>query len=200
MNEWTPWQLKNLNAIVWLHRGERDKYKKLLEEYDAEMLNVADETGDVHLYNVIAETKGYDDIVALIETYLTERKEEAKAAVAEAGKRDKKKTEAMFAEQIAMIEELLSIAKEALWLTEKFGLDGTYQDVLGLCKVETIENIAQKEYSLTPGVYVGVAPVADDGVDFKTRMAEIRTELMTLQTEANTLTETIFSNLEEMGI
>lgn len=200
LNEWTPWQLKNLNAIVWLHRGERDKYKKLLEEYDAEMLNVADETGDVHLYNVIAETKGYDDIVALIETYLTERKEEAKAAVAEAGKRDKKKTEAMFAEQIAMIEELLSIAKEALWLTEKFGLDGTYQDVLGLCKVETIENIAQKEYSLTPGVYVGVAPVADDGVDFKTRMAEIRTELMTLQTEANTLTETIFSNLEEMGI
>lgn len=200
LNEWTPWQLKNLNAIVWLHRGERDKYKKLLEEYDAEMLNVADETGDVHLYNAIAETKGYDDIVALIETYLTERKEEAKAAVAEAGKRDKKKTEAMFAEQIAMIEELLSIAKEALWLTEKFGLDGTYQDVLGLCKVETIENIAQKEYSLTPGVYVGVAPVADDGVDFKTRMAEIRTELMTLQTEANTLTETIFSNLEEMGI
>lgn len=200
LNEWTPWQLKNLNAIVWLHRGERDKYKKLLEEYDAEMLNVADETGDVHLYNAIAETKGYDDIVALIETYLTERKEEAKAAVAEAGKRDKKKTEAMFAEQIAVIEELLSIAKEALWLTEKFGLDGTYQDVLGLCKVETIENIAQKEYSLTPGVYVGVAPVADDGVDFKTRMAEIRTELMTLQTEANTLTETIFSNLEEMGI
>lgn len=200
LNEWTPWQLKNLNAIVWLYRGERDKYKKLLEEYDAEMLNVADETGDVHLYNAIAETKGYDDIVALIETYLTERKEEAKAAVAEAGKRDKKKTEAMFAEQIAMIEELLSIAKEALWLTEKFGLDGTYQDVLGLCKVETIENIAQKEYSLTPGVYVGVAPVADDGVDFKTRMAEIRTELMTLQTEANTLTETIFSNLEEMGI
>lgn len=198
LNEWTPWQLKNLNAIVWLYRGERDKYKKLLEEYDAEMLNVADETGDVHLYNAIAETKGYDDIVALIETYLTERKEEAKAAVAEAGKRDKKKTEAMFAEQIAVIEELLSIAKEALWLTEKFGLDGTYQDVLGLCKVETIENIAQKEYSLTPGVYVGVAPVADDGVDFKTRMAEIRTELMTLQTEANTLTETIFSNLEEL--
>lgn len=200
LNEWTPWQLKNLNAIVWLHRGERDKYKKLLEEYDAEMLNVADETGDVHLYNAIAETKGYDDIVALIETYLTERKEEAKAAVAEAGKRDKKKTEAMFAEQIAVLEELLSIAKEALWLTEKFGSDGTYQDVLGLCKIETIEKIAQKEYSLTPGVYVGVAPIADDGVDFKTRMAEIRTELLTLQNEANTLTNTIFSNLEEMGI
>ena len=24
-NEWSDWQLKNLNAIVWLYRGEVDK-------------------------------------------------------------------------------------------------------------------------------------------------------------------------------
>ena len=33
LNEWTEWQLKNLNAIVWLYRGEKDKYTALLEEY-----------------------------------------------------------------------------------------------------------------------------------------------------------------------
>ena len=33
LNEWSEWQLKNLNAIVWLYRGETDKYKKLLKEY-----------------------------------------------------------------------------------------------------------------------------------------------------------------------
>ncbi|MBR3652146.1 MAG: SAM-dependent DNA methyltransferase, partial [Victivallales bacterium] len=33
LNEWTEWQLKNLNAIVWLHRGETDKYASLLKEY-----------------------------------------------------------------------------------------------------------------------------------------------------------------------
>ena len=36
-NEWSDWQLKNLNAIVWLYRGEVDKYKVLLAEYHAEL-------------------------------------------------------------------------------------------------------------------------------------------------------------------
>jgi len=33
LNEWTEWQLRNLNAIVWLYRGETEKYRKLLELY-----------------------------------------------------------------------------------------------------------------------------------------------------------------------
>ena len=33
LNEGSKWQLKNLNAIMWLYRGERDKYKELLQEY-----------------------------------------------------------------------------------------------------------------------------------------------------------------------
>ena len=30
LNEWSEWQLKNLNAIVWLYRGEVEKYKELI--------------------------------------------------------------------------------------------------------------------------------------------------------------------------
>lgn len=33
LNEWSDWQLKNLNAVVWLYRGETEKYKILLKEY-----------------------------------------------------------------------------------------------------------------------------------------------------------------------
>jgi len=33
LNEWSEWQLKNLNAIVWLYRGETEKYRKLIVEY-----------------------------------------------------------------------------------------------------------------------------------------------------------------------
>ena len=33
LNEWTDWQLKNLNAIVWLYRGERSKYAALLDAH-----------------------------------------------------------------------------------------------------------------------------------------------------------------------
>ena len=71
----------------------------------------------------------------------------------------------------------------------------------GLCKIESRDVILnEKGASLTPGAYVGVAPVEDDGVDFKTRMAEIHRELLTLQEESNRLMETISKNLEEMEL
>lgn len=62
------------------------------------------------------------------------------------------------------------------------------------------EEIAEKNYSLTPGAYVGVAAVKDDGVDFAERMTEIHQELLKLQAESNKLMQTISKNLEEMGI
>ena len=33
LNEWNEWQMKNLNAIVWLYRGETQKYIDLLRQY-----------------------------------------------------------------------------------------------------------------------------------------------------------------------
>ena len=41
LNEWTPWQLKNLSAIVWLYRGEGQKYRELLDAYRARCSEVA---------------------------------------------------------------------------------------------------------------------------------------------------------------
>lgn len=46
LNEWSEWQLKNMNAIVWLYRGEKDKYEKLLNEYRQTLYKYADETKD----------------------------------------------------------------------------------------------------------------------------------------------------------
>lgn len=43
LNEWSEWQLKNLNAIVWLYRGEVDKYRHLLAEYRQAFQNYANE-------------------------------------------------------------------------------------------------------------------------------------------------------------
>lgn len=37
LNEWSEWQLKNLNAIVWLYRGDVDKYQNLLSQYRQEL-------------------------------------------------------------------------------------------------------------------------------------------------------------------
>ena len=95
------------------------------------------------------------------------------------------------------IEDVNLIIKEAQWLTEKFG-DGEYREILGLCKCASRAEIAEKGYSLTPGAYVGVPPVEDDGVDFAKRMIEIHNELLTLQVESNELMETISKNIKEI--
>ena len=34
LNEWSEWQLKNLNAIVWLYRGQPERYDLLLDHYE----------------------------------------------------------------------------------------------------------------------------------------------------------------------
>ena len=82
---------------------------------------------------------------------------------------------------------------------EKFD-EGSYADVPGLCKIADKADIEAKSWSLTPGAYVGVAPLEDDGVDFEQRMKEIHQELFVLQKESNDLMETISKNLKEVGL
>ena len=182
LNEWTPWQLKNLNAIVWLYRGEIDKYKKLIEEYRSALA-----------------TDSFVDVINALEEKVNEIKKEAKEKVDSASKTKKKKIQATYDEMISRVEETLTVAKDAQWLYEKFD-EGEYKDVLGLCKIATIQEIEEKGYSLTPGAYVGVAPQENDGVDFKERMQEIHKELLQLQEESNQLMDTISKNMKEMGL
>lgn len=183
LNEWSEWQLKNLNAIVWLYRGEVDKYHTLLKEYQTVL------GGELPFAEKAAQLA--EEIAAL--------RAEAKKAVEEAAKREKKKVQAEYDEKLAALEETQTIAREAVWLYEKFG-EGEYQDIPGLCKVASRSEIEEKNYSLTPGAYVGVAAVEDDGVDFAQRMGEIHRELLALQAESNELMQTISVNMKEMGL
>ena len=184
LNEWTEWQIKNLTAIVWLYRGEVEHYHQLLADYRA----------------ALGSDKPFAEIQTDLEEQLARKRAEAKEAVENAARRDKKAVQAQYNGEISALEDKLAVAKDAVWLYEKFG-EGVYQDVPGLCKIESRDVILnEKGASLTPGAYVGVAPVEDDGVDFKTRMAEIHRELLTLQEESNRLMETISKNLEEMGV
>ena len=182
LNEWSEWQLKNLNAIVWLYRGNTDKYHALMDEY--------------------AETLAGRDFAAVLsqlEEQKTQLAAEAKEAAAAAPRKEKKSVEASYAQKTEELDKSIQVAKEAVWLHEKFG-DGTYADIPGLCKVATRSEIEANGYSLTPGAYVGVAPTADDGVDFHERMTEIHKELLSLQAESNRLMENISKNWEELGL
>ena len=239
LNEWTEWQLKNLNAIVWLYRGESEKYAALLEEYEQaireswddaiEFVQVlCDELPDAQkqvLQAEIVEAKSYsfsrEQFVKDL-TYVSAlqkmsdgaegfalkaadamskemRAELAKAHGYKTYRDYEKRLEILAGLAAQKIEDCGSILKEAVWLFEKFG-EGEYRDIPGLCKVAERSEIEAKGWSLTPGAYVGVAPVEDDGVDFKQRMAEIHAELISLQAQSNELMETISKNMEGLGL
>ena len=176
LNEWTEWQLRNLQAIVHLYRGEKEKYRQLLADYQS----------------VLGDTT-----VASAQEALDKQKAIAKEAIANATRKDKKRIEAEQNALIAELEDTLETARQHEWLTEKFG-DGEYKDVLGLCKIATIREIEEKNYSLTPGAYVGVAEQEDDGVDFHERMTEIHAELAQLNKKANVLMDEIQKAWEEL--
>ena len=184
LNDWSEWQLKNLNAIVWLYRGETEKYKKLLEEY----------------HSVLGEGI-FSEILEIQEKNLAALRDEAKKAIddAEKNKLKKSKIQADYDLKISAQEEKLQTAREAVWLYEKFS-DGKYQDIPGLCKIAGLNEIETKGWSLTPGAYVGVAPVQDDGINFSKRMKEIHAELLKLQNESSELMKNISKNFSELGL
>ena len=207
LNEWSEWQLKNLNAIVWLYRGEEDKYQALLEKYKTTIATLISEIGETGLNPVNDDVFG--DGIEVVKKQLKTLKDSSKKAVEAAVRKEKKRVQAEWDEKIADVTEIAKIVKEAHWLYSKFG-DGEYQDIPGLCKIayttsdkkadENDISIEDKGWSLTPGAYVGVAPVEDDGVDFEERMTEIHQELLSLQAESNELMDAISQNMKEMGL
>lgn len=247
LNEWSQWQLKNLNAIVWLYRGEKEKYSNLLTDYQqttATMLGDIynldqcfdirlgeDKLAEIKAKAAVLQTMSFtDELQSLhaLQSGLNELKTMANETVKEViadyesmTKSDYKALQAQIkeingftlgavatvkkvlnnsaAEAAAKIDELLTVLEEAAWLYEKFGT-GEYADIAGLCKIASVEEIKEKNYSLTPGAYVGVAAEEDDGIDFKERMTEIHKELLELQAESDRLMQTISKNWEELGL
>ena len=255
LNEWSEWQLKNMNAIVWLYRGEVGKYQNLCDEY----AKYIESTVRSVLESAIATAYCMDDKYAepfnaearIMQSYWLETrrledfytlrqelrhllqiaKDQYKAMTAYGDALSKEDIKAKMEEIIdsgraallletgnvrtwaqykkavlgqidsftQLAEDLLTVLEEAKWLTDKFG-EGEYQDIPGLCKIASRTEIEEKNYSLTPGAYVGVAAVENDGVDFAQRMGEIHRELLKLQEESNELMQTISRNMKEMGV
>ncbi len=213
LNEWSEWQLRNLQAIVHLYRGEQEKYQQLLRDYDqaideavAALKEQAQPFSDLidqdtrgHFWELMGwiDNAGHDytELHKRVEDQINQTKLCMKSAESVINKRTVKTMRQEGETFCAVLSDLLKVIEEHEWLTEKFG-DGEYKDVLGLCKVATIQDIKDKNYSLTPGAYVGVAEAEDDGVNFYERMTEIHSELERLNTEANALMNNILKEWE----
>lgn len=81
----------------------------------------------------------------------------------------------------------------------KWRNDDSYEDIQGFCKVASIDEISEHDYVLTPGRYVGIEEVEDDGIPFEEKMTRLTTELYSLFEESHRLEEEICKKLAVIG-
>ncbi len=74
-----------------------------------------------------------------------------------------------------------------------------YQDMEGFCKSATLDEIRFHDYVLTPGRYVGIEEIENDGIPFEEKMEKLTSELSDLFVESKTLEEKIKENLRGIG-
>ena len=75
----------------------------------------------------------------------------------------------------------------------------TLQDEKGFCAVCTLDEIAQQDYILTPGRYVGIAEQQEEGENFEEKMERLTTELSSLFAESHRLEDEIKKQLASIG-
>lgn len=107
----------------------------------------------------------------------------------------------------AALEELHKEVKNAesnfsyiQWLQARFP-NAEYEDVTGLCKLASREEIKEQDYSLNPGRYVGVV-IEEDGKTEEEFIADtllMKDELKVLFNSAEALQKTIIENLSAIG-
>lgn len=78
-------------------------------------------------------------------------------------------------------------------------VSGTLEDVKGFCAVVDTEKIAEQDYILTPGRYVGVEEQEDDGEPFEEKMVRLTSELSDLFKRSHKLEAEIKEKLGAIG-
>lgn len=77
--------------------------------------------------------------------------------------------------------------------------DGTLENIKGFCAVASLDEIEKHEFILTPGRYVGIEEVEDDGEPFEEKMARLTSELSDMFKKSRELENEIRKKLEAIG-
>ncbi|WP_417239157.1 N-6 DNA methylase [Celeribacter halophilus] len=268
--DFSPEQEKNLTSIVWLYRGQEDRFAGLVQDYLSIARDEAQQTDFVELLDVLgkacthfaahtdttelktgiekltADAKAYGESAAALAqpdatidaltaawtamqqladqaktlikeidhlAKLAQKAQEAAIAAGEKPAEGKKHLAAIAQARVALtgdpeihltpsgaLKRFRYFEGQADWLLSRFP-EGRLRDVEGLVKLVDQVDLAENDYSLTPGRYVGVAPEEDDeDFDFEEAIKEIHDELETLNAEAAELAEIIAKNFAELNV
>lgn len=77
--------------------------------------------------------------------------------------------------------------------------DGTLEDVKGFCAVADLQEIEKQDFILTPGRYVGIEEMEDDGEPFEEKMTRLTSELSDMFAKSHELEDEIRKKLKVLG-
>ena len=77
--------------------------------------------------------------------------------------------------------------------------DGTLDDVKGFCAAASLQEIEKQDFILTPGRYVGIEEVEDDGEPFEEKMTRLTSELSDMFSKSHELEDEIRKKLRAIG-
>lgn len=206
--EFTPEQVKNISCIRQLYYGNVQYMTDLLAEYTCQIEIL---TAEALILEVDRDHKQKDrDILAAKFQKLTNKVEkegeniskETENQLKQADKRFKK-ADKEFTEALRLwndkIGEVRYFENNHKWLNDRFPKK-KYEDVTGLCKAATLDEIAEQDYSLNPGRYVGIVIEADGLTqqEFRTEMKKYHTALNELNDCAHELESLIEQNFKSI--
>lgn len=175
LREFTNEHIQNIATIVRLYRGETNRLKQLLTQYQKQ----------ANSFEQQAQKQKQE----------VDKIQQAKPKEEKELKRWEKQCEEAEKQLKALLEKQQYYLGHINWLTERFP-NGVYEDVTGLCKAATLKEIEEQDYSLNPGRYVGVV-IEEDGLteeEFLTEMKERHVALNELNSKAKELEELINTN------
>jgi type I restriction enzyme M protein len=183
-------------------QAEYDEYRTVhREKTDVDEVNTAQrhlrKTFDPFFTELHDQLKQLDKIVRQREKQVAEQAKAEGKRTAPDRKTKALKTalEALHAE----VKNAESYYKHIHWLQERFPR-AEYEDVTGLCKLATPEEITEQDYSLNPGRYVGVV-IEEDGKteeEFIEDVLSLNDDFVMLNDEARNLERVVIHNIKEL--
>lgn len=77
--------------------------------------------------------------------------------------------------------------------------NGTLEEVKGFCAIADTQEIEKQDFILTPGRYVGIEEVEDDGEPFEEKMTRLTSELSDMFEKSHQLEDEIRKKLGAIG-
>lgn len=204
LREFTEEHLQNIATIVRLYRGETKRLKELLNKYKKQVADFEKQAKQLLpiVNDAVKEFEKAKLYYNSIQQKIESGKGDVKKLQTENGKaarelsKAQKEKEELEKQHKALTDKQQYFLAQINWLTERFP-NGVYEDVTGLCKAASLQEIEEQDWSLNPGRYVGVV-IEEDGLteeEFLTEMEERHSKLSVLIDRALKSEKIIENNL-----